>query len=80
MDWRTDLRVVRPSKLPNEVAVKVRKKLKERKQGWTAQQVHEIIVKEGKVHFHQIYIYSLLHRWGFKLKMQRNVSANAASK
>jgi transposase len=43
----------RPSKLPEEVAVKVRKKLKQRKQGWTTQQVHEMIVKEGKVHFHQ---------------------------
>lgn len=70
----------RPSKLPEEVAVKVRKKLKERKQGWTTHQVHEMIVKEGKVHFHQIYIYSLLHRWGFKLKVPRKVHVNTASK
>ena len=58
----------RPSKLSEEVAVKVRKKLKERKQGWTTQQVNEIIVKEGNVHYHQIYIYTLLHKWGFKQK------------
>ena len=44
----------RPSKLSDQVAVKVRKKLKERKQGWTTQQVHEMIVKEGNVHYHQI--------------------------
>jgi transposase len=56
----------RPSKLSEEVAVKVRKKLKERKQGWTTQQVNEMIIKEGRVHYHQIYIYTLLHKWGFK--------------
>lgn len=40
----------RLSKLHEEVAFKVRKKLKQRKQGWTTQQVSEMIVKEGKVH------------------------------
>lgn len=69
----------RPSKLPEGVAVRIRKKLKERKQGWTTQQVHEMIVKEGNVHFHQIYIYSLLHRWGFKQKVPRKVHVNTAS-
>ena len=69
----------RPSKLSDQVAVKVRKKLKERKQGWTTQQVHEMIVKEGNVHYHQIYIYSLLHRWGFKQKVPRKVHINTAS-
>ncbi|HZD35653.1 MAG TPA: helix-turn-helix domain-containing protein [Nitrososphaeraceae archaeon] len=70
----------RPSKLPEEVAVKVRKKLKERKQGWTTQQVNEMIIKEGNVHYHEIYIYSLLHRWGFKQKVPRKVHVNTASK
>jgi putative transposase len=69
----------RLSKPPEEVAFKVRKKVKERKQGWTTQQVSEMIVKEGKVHYHQIYIYSLLHRWGFKQKVPRKVHVNTAS-
>lgn len=68
----------RPSKLPREVAVRIKKKLKQRKQGWTTQQVHEMIVKEANVHFHQIYIYSLLHRWGFKQKVPRK-DVNTAS-
>jgi len=38
-----------------------------------------MIVKEGKVRYHQIYIYSLLHRWGFKLKVPRRVHVNTAS-
>jgi transposase len=69
----------RPSKLSDQVAVKVRKKLKERKQGWTTQQVNEMIVKEGNVHYHQIYIYTLLHKWGFKQKVPRKVHVNTAS-
>jgi len=69
----------RPSKLPREVAIRIRKKMKQRKQGWTTQQVHEMIVKEGNVHYHQIYIYSLLHRWGFKQKVPRKVHVNTAS-
>jgi len=69
----------RPSKLPEGIAVRIRKKLKERKQGWTTKQVHEMIVKEGNVRYHQIYIYSLLHRWGFKQKVPRRVHINTAS-
>lgn len=69
----------RPSKLSEEVGVRIRKKLKQRKQGWTTQQVHEMIVKEGNVHYHQIYIYSLLHSWGFKQKVPRKVHVNTAS-
>lgn len=69
----------RPSRLSERIAIRIRKKLKERKQGWTTQQVHEMIVKEGKVNFHQIYIYSLLHRWGFKQKVPRRVHVNTAS-
>lgn len=69
----------RPSKLSEEVGVRVRKKLKHRKQWWTTQQVHEMIVKEGNVHYHQIYIYSLLHSWGFKQKVPRKVHVNTAS-
>jgi putative transposase len=69
----------RPSKLPEGIAIRIRKKLMERKQGWTTQQVREMIVKEGNVDYHQIYIYSLLHRWGFKQKVPRKVHVNSAS-
>ena len=40
----------RLSNLPEKVAFEVRKKSKQRKQGWITQQVSEMIVKEGKVH------------------------------
>jgi hypothetical protein len=54
----------RPSKLPLEIAVKIKKKLKESKQqgGTTTKQVNEMIVKYGRAHYHHyIYIYTLLH-------------------
>ena len=69
----------RLSKLLEDAAVKVRKKLKERKQGWTTQHVNEMIVKQGNVHYHQIYIYTLLHKWGFKQKVPRKVHVNTTS-
>lgn len=55
------------------------KKLKERKQGCTTQQVDEMIIKEGEVYYHQVYIYTLLHKWVFKQKVLRKVHFNTAS-
>jgi putative transposase len=69
----------RPSKLPLKIAVKIKKKLKESKQGWTTKQVNEMIVKDGRVRYHHIYIYALLHKWGFKQKVPRKVHLNTAS-
>jgi putative transposase len=69
----------RPSKLPLKIAVKIKKKLKESKQGWTTKQVNEMIVKDGRVRYHHIYIYTLLHKWGFKQKVPRKVHVNTAS-
>ena len=73
----------RPPKLPLEIAVKIKKKLKESKQeGWTTtKQVNEMIVKDGGgVRYHHIYIYTLLHKWGFKQKVPRKVHVNTASR
>jgi putative transposase len=70
----------RPPKLTPEIVVKIKKRLKESKQGWTTKQVNEMIVKEGGVHYHRIYIYKLLHTWGFKQKVPRKVHVNTASR
>ena len=80
MDLENRPKSGRPSKAYLEkLLVKVRQKLKEGKQGWTTQQVNEMIVKEGNVHYHQIYIYTLLHKWGFKQNVPRKVHVNTAS-
>ena len=70
----------RPPQLTPEIVVKIKKRLKESKQGWTTKQVNEMIVKEGGVHYHRIYIYTLLHKWGFKQKVPRKVHVNTASR
>jgi len=71
----------RPSKLRSEVAMKIRGKLSEGKQGWTTRQVQEVIAKMGGgVTYHYTHIYRLLHRWGFKLKVPRRRHINTASK
>jgi hypothetical protein len=42
----------RPSEIPNEVAVRIRKELLESKQGWTTKQVSNMICTEGGVRYH----------------------------
>lgn len=70
----------RPPELSEEIAIRIRKKLKESKQGWTTRQVHELILNEGGIRYHYIHIYRILHKWGFKLKVPRKVHVNTASR
>jgi putative transposase len=69
----------RPPEISPEVVLKIRKKLKESRQGWTTKQVNEMIVKEGGIQYHSHHIYRLLHKWGFKQKIPRKVHINTAS-
>jgi transposase len=39
----------RPPKLSPEVVLRIRKKLKESREGWTTKQINEMIVKEGGI-------------------------------
>jgi putative transposase len=72
----------RPPKLSQEIALKIKRKLIESKQGWSTKQVQDIIIKEsrGEVKYHYVYIYRLLHKWGFKQKVPRKIHVNTASK
>lgn len=69
----------RPPDIPNEIAVRIQKKLRESKQGWTTKQAYEMIVKESGVKYHSKHIYKVLHRWGLKQKVPRKVHINTAS-
>jgi transposase len=61
----------RPPKLSEEIALRIRKILFESKQGWTTKQVEEdMIMKEGEVKYHYTHIYRLLHKWGFKQRIE----------
>ena len=70
----------RPTKLSEEISLKIRKILIESKQGWTTKQVEDMIVREGEVKYHYTHVYRLLHKWGFKLKVPRKVHINTTSK
>ncbi len=66
--------------IPEEIVYKIKTQLSSSKQGWTTKQVNDIIIRESGVQYHQIYIYTLLRRWGFKQKVPRKVHVNTASK
>jgi len=70
----------RPPEIPQEIAYKIKSQLSSSKQGWTTKQVNDIIVRESGVQYHQIYIYTLLRKWGFKQKVPRRVHVNTASR
>ena len=77
---RNRLKSGRPPDIPKEIAYKIKNELLSSKQGWTTKQVYDIIVRESGVQYHQIYIYTLLRKWGFKQKVPRKTHVNTASK
>jgi putative transposase len=70
----------RPPDISKEIVYKIKNQLSSSKQGWTTKQVNDIIVRESGVQYHQIYIYTLLRKWGFKQKVPRKVHVNTASR
>jgi len=70
----------RPPDIPEETVYKIKSQLSSSKQGWTTKQVNDIIIRESGVHYHQIYIYTLLRKWGFKQRVPRKVHVNTTSK
>jgi transposase len=66
--------------IPLQISVRIRKTLRESKQGgWTTKQVNDLIVKESGIRHHYTHVYRLLHKWGFKQKVPRRVHVNTAS-
>ena len=66
--------------IPQEIVYKIKSQLLSSKQGWTTKQVNDIIIRESGVRYHQIYIYTLLRKWGFKQKVPRKVHVNTATR
>ena len=49
--------------------------------GWDfRQQVMDLIYNKTGVRYHEVYIYRLLHKWGFKSKVPQKRFVNSASK
>jgi transposase len=70
----------RPSSVSKEIMVKIRKELLEDSNtGWDFRQVMDLIYKRARVRYHEVHIYRLLHKWGFKPKVPQKRFVNTAS-
>lgn len=72
-------RTGRPPDVPKEIMVKIRQELAESNTGWDFRQVMDLIYKKTEVRYHEVHIYRLLHKWGFKPKMLQKRFVNSAS-
>ena len=70
----------RPADVPKEMLSKIRGELSESPSGWKAKEIMDIIYKKTGVRYHEVHIYRLLHKWGFKPKVPQRRFVNAASK
>ena len=71
----------RPPDIPEETVYEIKNELSSSKQGWTTKQVEDLIVKKsGGIRYHYTHICRLLHKWGFKQKVPKQVHVNTASR
>ena len=69
----------RPPDVPKEIMLKIRKELADSNTGWDFRQVMDSIYKKSGVRYHEVHIYRLLHKWGFKSKVPKKRFVNTAS-
>ena len=72
-------RTGRPPDVPKEIMVKIRQELAESNTGWDFRQVMDLIYKKTEVRYHEVHIYRLLHKCGFKPKLLQKRFVNSAS-
>ena len=70
----------RPADVPVEKLLEVRKELSENPSGWKVKQIMNIIYERTGVRYHEVHVYRLLHKWGFKPKVPQKRFINSASK
>jgi putative transposase len=70
----------RPADVPVEKLLEVRKELSENPSGWKVKQITNIIYERTDVRYHEVHVYRLLHKWGFKPKVPQRRFINTASK
>ena len=69
----------RPPDVPTDVMIKIRQELADNNTGWDFRQVMDLIYKKTGVRYHEVHIYRLLHKWGFKSKVPQKRFVNTAS-
>lgn len=72
----------RPPEVPEEKLLKIiRNELSEKSSGcWQAKEIIDIIHKRTGVRYHEVHVYRILHKWGFKPKVPRKRFVSTASK
>ena len=68
----------RPLDVPKDILIKIKQELAESNTGWDFRQVINIIYKKTGVRYHEVSIYRLLHKWGFKSKVLQKRFVNTA--
>jgi putative transposase len=70
----------RPPDVPKDTMLQIRQELLEdSKTGWDFRQVMDLIYRKTGVRYHEVHIYRLLHKWGFKSKVPQKRFVNTAS-
>ena len=69
----------RPLDVPKDILIKIKQELAESNTGWDFRQVMDLIYKKTGVRYHEVHIYRLLHKWGFKSKVPQKRFVNTAS-
>ena len=72
-------RAGRPPDIAKDVMVNIRQELSDSNTGWDFRQVMDLIYKKTGVRYHEVHIYRLLHKWGFKSKVPQKRFVNTAS-
>jgi putative transposase len=71
----------RPPEVSEEIFSEIKRELSENPSGWKAKEIMNIIYQSTGVRYHhEVHIYRLLHRWGFKPKVPQRRFVNTASK
>lgn len=70
----------RPPQVSEETFAQIRRELSQNASGWRAKEIMNIIHKKAGVRYHEVHIYRLLHKWGFKPKVPQKRFVNIASK
>ena len=69
----------RPPECTKRCNGKNKKELADSNTGWDFRQVMDLIYKKTGVRYHEVHIYRLLHKWGFKSKVPQKRFVNTAS-
>ena len=74
-------RTGRPPDVPKDIMVRIRQELADSNTGWDFRQVMDLIYRKTGVRYHEVHIYRLLHKWGFKSKVpQKRLISTASAK